>query len=420
MSSSHSPSSRASSASLQPSENDPITSQPSLESAGAATSTGSSTTTTTTTTFSSTAAAAAIVAASTTETADATPPPEAAAFIHIKLHPRKGLPLTHCRAPKSFPGPFDLTLSMEYESFTEFCNKIRAQLVVSLPEFSWPRGAHPYIRPTHSATQTHYLELTEANFETRINKAWRTESRRLDGTAEEVYIHIFAYLIKAEQEKDGVRRPKTYSPATITATGYPINLENTNASSSRHPNMGGASGSGSGSGLGAGAKSAVTLTNGTSSTAHNNNNNSTSNNTLISSARFSRSTIAGTSVSAALQAKIDEAERRILTATQHHIIPPLGAVSTEMFARHLAMLPTMPSAESLELPNTLTFRHAMQLDEQARGLKRRMEAEESQGSDEYRTVRIKIQGVVMPVQIELRSLREALGLQTGLDAENDA
>ncbi|KAF9944371.1 hypothetical protein BGZ70_004715, partial [Mortierella alpina] len=122
--------------------------------------------------------------------------------ILIKLHPRKGQPLTHCRAPKDFPGAFDLSLSTEHDSYTTFCSKIRAQLVAALPDYAWPRDAHPYLRPTHSATQTHYKELTDDNFESKIIKAWRTEARRLNGTEEEVYIHVFAYLIKAEKGVD--------------------------------------------------------------------------------------------------------------------------------------------------------------------------------------------------------------------------
>ncbi|KAF9985439.1 hypothetical protein BGZ75_003000 [Mortierella antarctica] len=340
------------------------------------------------------AADATHTAAATTTAAGA--PKAIAAFINIKLHPRKGLPLTHCRAPKNFPGPFDLILSTEHDSYTAFCSKVRAQLITSLPDFSWPKDAHPYLRPTHSATQSQYKELTEANFELRINKAWRTQSRRLEGTKEVLYLHIYVYVVKAEMNKS-VRIGKSSSPA-INTTGFST--------------MNGASGSGSGSG-------ALGAVNETSTSNNTNNNNSNNNTTITPPTRIypPRSTIAGTSVSPAIQAKMEEAERRILMASQQHIIPPLGPVSTEMFARHLAMLPTMASVESLELPTTLTFRQAIQLDEQARALKRRMEAEESAGSDEYRTVRIKVQGVVVPIQIELRSLREALGLQPGLDAD---
>ncbi|KAF9947919.1 hypothetical protein BGZ72_010153 [Mortierella alpina] len=410
MSSAPSPSSRASSASLHVAEEDPTTSQTSSASASAATSAGD-------TAHPAGTADAGAGAGAAAKTAAADAPQEPAAFINIKLHPRKGLPLTHCRAPKSFPGPFDITLSMEHDSYKDFCSRIRTHITTSLPEFSWPETAHPYIRPTHSATQTHYLELTEANFQARINKAWRTESRRLDGT-EEVYIHVFAYLIKAEKEKDG-RGVKGVSPA-INSTGF--STDAVDAPSQRNGVPGSGSGSGSslsssGSGTGAGsrsgAKSTAVVVNGSSSSS------ATNNSALTPPSRYPRSAIAGTSINPAIQIKMDEAERRILIATQQHIIPPLGPVSTEMFARHLAMLPTMPSAQSLELPTTLTFRQAMQLDEQARGLKRRMEAEESAGSDEYRTVRVKIQGVVMPIQIELRSLREALGLQPGVDTDGD-
>ncbi|CAO3567095.1 unnamed protein product [Mortierella alpina] len=395
MSSSTSPSSRASSASPA-SESNGTHVHHSSEPAGPAVSPGDSLDQTPTP---AAAAAAAETTAATTAAAAATTPRKVAAAIDIKLHPRKGQPLTHCRAPKDFPGPFDLLLSTEHDSYTTFCSKIRAQLTASLPEYSWPRDTHPYLRPTHSATQTHYKELTDDNFETRMHKAWRTESRRLDGTDEAVYIHVFAYLIKAEKGEDKLTNGS--SRRTQSSANHTTATTHTTTASGSTDLVNGAAGSG--------GRSTVAVGNGTSTGI-------THSVTSSPTRHLARSAIAGTSVSPAIQAKMEEAERRIVLAAEQHIIPPLGPVSTEMFARHLAMLPTMPSAESLELPTTLTFRQAMQLDEQARGLKRRMDAEEAAGSDEFRTVRIKIQGVVMPVQIELRSLREALGLPSGPDA----
>ncbi|KAF9437778.1 hypothetical protein BGZ76_011164 [Entomortierella beljakovae] len=106
----------------------------------------------------------------------------------------------------------------------------------------------------------------------------------------------------------------------------------------------------------------------------------------------STQTIGGGTIQRATKARIDAAHQLILITTAH-------------FTRHLARLSKMPSqTEPLELPQT------QHLDEQTRTLDLRRKAEEASQQEEYRTIEVMIEGVILHIRVKIHSLREALNL----------
>ncbi|KAI1307324.1 hypothetical protein EDD11_004532 [Mortierella claussenii] len=126
--------------------------------------------------------------------------------VKIKLHLRRGEPQVRCRASKDLPKPITWVHSLKDDTYSVLCARIRAS-VAGVAGVEWPNGGHPYIRPTHTATQLNYLELNEDNCSQQITKAWRAESKRLEHSGEE-YINLFIYLSRPEQRATvGSRNP---------------------------------------------------------------------------------------------------------------------------------------------------------------------------------------------------------------------
>ncbi|KAI7819611.1 hypothetical protein BC939DRAFT_505615 [Gamsiella multidivaricata] len=114
-------------------------------------------------------------------------------IIQIKLHPRKGQPQIRCRSTKDLPDPQGWTHNLDEDSFLVIMERIKRR-IADTNGFKWPGGGKPYIQPTHNSAQKNNQELDEGNFKERLVRAWRTEARRLDGDATQVFVHLYAYL----------------------------------------------------------------------------------------------------------------------------------------------------------------------------------------------------------------------------------
>ncbi|KAF9438525.1 hypothetical protein BGZ76_007199 [Entomortierella beljakovae] len=131
----------------------------------------------------------------------------------------------------------------------------------------------------------------------------------------------------------------------------------------------------------------------------------------LSNIRSRTQTIGGSTIQRATKTRIDAAHQLISHAVAQNTIPPMGDITTAHFTRHLARLSKMPSqTEPLELPQTNTFRQTQHLDEQARTLDLRRQAGEASQQEEYSTIEVMIEGVILPIRVKIRSLREALNL----------
>ncbi|KAG0368114.1 hypothetical protein BGZ54_002637 [Gamsiella multidivaricata] len=66
--------------------------------------------------------------------------------------------------------------------------------VITIEEMEWPTDAPPYIQPPNSAAQEHFQELIKETFDERIEKARRSEARRLSNEDRLIYVHLFIYI----------------------------------------------------------------------------------------------------------------------------------------------------------------------------------------------------------------------------------
>lgn len=115
--------------------------------------------------------------------------------LKVRLHIRKGQPLTRCRVTKELPD----TKTWEHrlgpdlqDSYGVFLERIR-QHIQNTPSIDWPRDSVPYLQPTHSTPQKSYQRLDENSFDASIKKAWRAEAKRLNNPSQ-VFINIFVYV----------------------------------------------------------------------------------------------------------------------------------------------------------------------------------------------------------------------------------
>lgn len=70
----------------------------------------------------------------------------------------------------------------------------------AVPRCHWPPGSHPYLQPAHSSAQFQYVELTPATYVAKLGKAWKNESKRCAANArgETVAVHVYVYLVEEE------------------------------------------------------------------------------------------------------------------------------------------------------------------------------------------------------------------------------
>ncbi|KAG0013919.1 hypothetical protein BGZ81_000766 [Podila clonocystis] len=137
----------------------------------------------------------------TTSTSTATPRPSSSQ-ITISLHFRLGVPLQRSRSRKHIPPPvhFDLIFAPP-PSFATFMSLLRTQ-TDTVPRCHWPTGSHAYLQPAHSSSQWQYIELTPGNYVEKLKKAWRNESKRctLSTKGEQAAAHVYVYLVEEEEE----------------------------------------------------------------------------------------------------------------------------------------------------------------------------------------------------------------------------
>ncbi|KAG0029580.1 hypothetical protein BGZ82_007844 [Podila clonocystis] len=137
----------------------------------------------------------------TTSTPIATPRPSSSQ-ITIALHFRLGVPLQRSRSRKHIPPPvhFEL-LYTPPPSFATFMSLLRTQ-TDTVPRCHWPTGSRAYLQPAHSSSQWQYVELTPGNFVEKLKKAWRNESKRctLSTKGEQAAAHVYVYLVEEEED----------------------------------------------------------------------------------------------------------------------------------------------------------------------------------------------------------------------------
>ncbi|KAG0345041.1 hypothetical protein BGZ54_005684, partial [Gamsiella multidivaricata] len=137
--------------------------------------------------------------------------------IQIKLHLRKGIPRVRCRSLKDLPDPEIFPHNWRQDPFEVLRARIRSR-AKGLSGLEWPMDALPYIRPSNSSPQQHYQEVNKDNCDERIAKAWRTEAKRL-GDLSKVYVHLFIYLVDANDTKKGITAGKRSSNAIQQTSG---------------------------------------------------------------------------------------------------------------------------------------------------------------------------------------------------------
>lgn len=123
---------------------------------------------------------------------------------------------------------------------------------------------------------------------------------------------------------------------------------------------------------------------------------------------------AGSTVTAALpgQAFRRATQNRILTQTaviqQQPDLQHLGPMETAYLARTTARLP--PSNAPITVPLTNTFRQMRHLDQQAASLRQRQEQVAEAEQQIWKTVSIRVAGVVWKVEVSAKEFREFMGL----------
>ncbi|GJJ67931.1 hypothetical protein EMPS_00277 [Entomortierella parvispora] len=312
--------------------------------------------------------------------------------ILIQLHLRKGQPLVRCRSTKDLPNPAPFQYNIKEESFDHLIHLIRTHLP-EVPGRDWPEDARPYLQPAHTTPQKKYREMSEENYRPRMEKAWRVSYKRVskEMLRDPVCVHLFIYLVSANAELRKVKTPITTLAALAAISNEASSSSSSAASASAVPAKTQASPPATaGKKVVAALPTARKIANGTTGDA-------------------TPSAIPPTPEPS--KARLDEAHALIADAVSQKRLDPMGAITESHFARYLASLPSFPSpTEILVLPQTDLFREAKQLDAMARTLQEKRRNEEALEREPYRTVRMKLNGADVPVQIHLQSLKEALGL----------
>ncbi|KAI1317688.1 hypothetical protein EDD11_007994 [Mortierella claussenii] len=137
--------------------------------------------------------------------------------IRIQLHFRKGQPLVRCRATKDLPDPAPYMHHLDSDSFGTMKDRIK-QLIPDKTKFAWLEDTRSlYIQPAHSTPQTGFIELTQDNFEERLLRTWRTESRRLQQDPNNVFVHIHVYVVPRNRVSTSAAASGVYGPARARA-----------------------------------------------------------------------------------------------------------------------------------------------------------------------------------------------------------
>lgn len=320
---------------------------------------------------------------------------EVPATILIQLHLRKGQPLVRCRSTKDLPNPPPFEYNIKEQSFDHLIHLIRTHLP-DVPGRDWPEDARPYLQPAHTTPQKKYREMSDDNYRPRMEKAWRVSYKRVskEMLRDPVCVHLFIYLVSANTELRKVKTPVTTLAALAAMTNAASSSSSSSApasSSAVPPKTQASAPASAGKKVVAALPAARKIANG-----------ATSSDAIPS---------AIPTIQEPSKARLDEAHTLIAEAVSQKRLDPMGAITESHFARYLASLPSFPSpTEILVLPQTELFREAQQLDSMARSLQEKRRNEEALDREPYRTVRMKLNGADVPVQIHLQSLKEALGL----------
>ncbi|KAK5823668.1 hypothetical protein F5H01DRAFT_376563 [Linnemannia elongata] len=104
--------------------------------------------------------------------------------------------------------------------------------------------------------------------------------------------------------------------------------------------------------------------------------------------------------------------RKITSSVQNGIIPRVGPITMRHWGRHMARRPETVEDDVplMDMPQNNTFRQTQHLDRELDDIRQRRLEDRAFYNEEYRALRFKIDGQVVELQVELRSLREALNL----------
>ncbi|KAF9558676.1 hypothetical protein EC968_006895 [Mortierella alpina] len=148
---------------------------------------------------------AALVGADQNQKLDSTAFP---AFITIKLHFRRGRPRSALRSIKGWPSPmFILRKSDSYRVLMDLLLQHVDELKARKPEnrrLVWPERT-PYVQPTHSTNQQHYIPISVENYDVVLAAAWHSERRRL-GAGADIVVKMFVYLQETPKSVYAPRR----------------------------------------------------------------------------------------------------------------------------------------------------------------------------------------------------------------------
>ncbi|CAO3568074.1 unnamed protein product [Mortierella alpina] len=97
-------------------------------------------------------------------------------------------------------------------------------------------------------------------------------------------------------------------------------------------------------------------------------------------------------------------------AVEQNIIPAIGPVTRDHFENYVASLVPAPPLEEIAIPDTNTYRQTMYLDEERQRYDERQQARTEEERAPTRTILIEINGVEVPIKVNLQSLLSALNL----------
>ncbi|KAF9405740.1 hypothetical protein BGZ94_003390 [Podila epigama] len=125
--------------------------------------------------------------------------------VKIVIHLRQGRPLVRLRTRKDSPPPVTMIYKCGEMDFKEFCDSLRPY-TETVPGWYWPRDGKPYLQPAFWTVQARFEELKPSTFEQSLVKAWRRDVKRMFENTDQAVVNLHLYL--KEENEDGSGRER--------------------------------------------------------------------------------------------------------------------------------------------------------------------------------------------------------------------
>ncbi|KAF9189961.1 hypothetical protein BGZ51_008689 [Haplosporangium sp. Z 767] len=268
--------------------------------------------------------------------------------IRLRIHLRKGQPLNQHRVTRNLPEPVVWEYRSDKDNYQSLCSQVRGY-IASLQGLEWPADAQLYLKPSHTSAHFSFIGLNPNNCNDQLIRVWRNEAWRLlrNPNSDDVIINIFVYLQNTAPRVSGAPTRTRAAAAAAAAAVAP------------------AAESG-------GAPKPVT------------------------------------------GARIREAHARIAEAIVEGRLDPLGPKTRAYLARKLASRDIPAPGAPIQFERSNTFLQMQFIDNQKKlenpDITDNQKKLEDPDIPEARTIKFKINGVWVPLEVDVKSLRKALGL----------